>query len=90
VTAHAEALARLVEQGYTAEQARRIVAGLEAPPAVTVVDTDAIREKWLQLCGSCDAGLPMNCTHPDEDYRPVMATLVDEIERLRTAGGEQP
>jgi DnaJ-class molecular chaperone len=31
VTAHTEALARLVEQGYTAEQAHRIVAGLVDP-----------------------------------------------------------
>jgi hypothetical protein len=38
---------------------------------------------FLELCGSCDAGLPMNCTCPSEDYRPVMLELVREIERLR-------
>ena len=39
--------------------------------------------KFLQQCGSCDAGLPMACTCPDEDFRPVMLDLVQEIERLR-------
>lgn len=31
----------------------------------------------------CDAGLPTSCTHPSEDYRPVMLALVREIERFR-------
>jgi hypothetical protein len=30
---------------------------------------------FLQQCGSCDAGLPMACTCPSGDYRPVMADL---------------
>jgi hypothetical protein len=47
------------------------------------LDIEAISQKWLQQCGSCDGGLPMNCTHPDEDYRPVMLALVREIELLR-------
>jgi hypothetical protein len=47
------------------------------------LDLDAITAKWLQPCGSCDGGLPMNCTHPTDDYRPVMASLVAEVERLR-------
>jgi hypothetical protein len=38
---------------------------------------------FLQQCGSCDAGLPMACTCPSGDYRPVMADLVAEVERLR-------
>jgi hypothetical protein len=38
---------------------------------------------FLQQCGSCDAGLPMSCTCPTGDYRPVMADLVAEVERLR-------
>jgi hypothetical protein len=45
----------------------------------------AIEARWLQLCGSCDAGLPMACTHPDEDYRPVIAALVAEVRQLRGA-----
>ena len=48
------------------------------------LDLDAITEKWLQQCGPCDAGLAMGCSHPDEDYRPVMSALVTEVERLRT------
>lgn len=27
---------------------------------------------WLEQCGSCDAGLPMSCTHPDGDYRSIL------------------
>jgi hypothetical protein len=46
-------------------------------------DTDAIRETWLQVCGPCDAGLPGECSHPDEDYRPTMLALVTEVDRLR-------
>lgn len=48
------------------------------------VNLEAVEARWLQMCGSCDGGLPMSCTHPDEDYRPVMAALVDEIKRLRS------
>lgn len=40
----------------------------------------------LVQCGSCDAGLPMSCTHPSEDYRPVLLDLVREVERLRRVG----
>lgn len=47
------------------------------------VDIDAVKEKWLGMCGPCDGGLPTSCTHPDEDYRPTMLLLVNEIERLR-------
>jgi hypothetical protein len=50
------------------------------------LDLDAIEDKWLQQCGSCDAGLPLSCSHPSEDYRPVMLRLVSEIRRLRLAG----
>jgi hypothetical protein len=46
------------------------------------LDLDAISSKWLQICGACDAGTG-ECTHPAEDYRPVMLELVREIERLR-------
>jgi hypothetical protein len=46
-------------------------------------DLDAIKKEWLNPCGACDAGLPMACTHPSGDYRPVMLSLVDEIGRLR-------
>lgn len=42
-------------------------------------EREAIAEKWLQQCGPCDAGLPMGCTHPDEDYRPVIAALLDDL-----------
>lgn len=38
---------------------------------------------WLELCGSCDAGLPQSCTCPAGDPRVVIAALVDEIVMLR-------
>jgi hypothetical protein len=41
---------------------------------------------WLKLCGACDAGLPMACTHPQGDYRHCIAALVTEVERLRAHG----
>lgn len=54
------------------------------------LDLDAVRETWLRPCGSCDAGLPMGCTHPTgEDYRPVMARLVGEVEALNRLVADQ-
>jgi hypothetical protein len=46
------------------------------------LDLGAISEKWLQPCGACDGGLAMSCSHPDEDYRPVISDLVAEARRL--------
>jgi hypothetical protein len=46
------------------------------------LDSDRIQQ-WLRLCGSCDAGLPMNCTCPKDDVRPVIADLVAEVKHLR-------
>jgi len=37
---------------------------------------------YLQLCGSCDAGLPTGCTCPRGDARTMIAALVDEVEHL--------
>jgi len=45
------------------------------------LDTDAIAEKWLKVCGACDVGM-YGCTHPEEDYRPVM---LDLVRALKTA-----
>jgi hypothetical protein len=45
---------------------------------------------WLEMCGACDAGLGMNCTHPDGDYRTPMAALVTEVERLRAEATPAP
>jgi hypothetical protein len=48
------------------------------------LDLEAITAKWLQTCGSCDAGAwDSPCTHPADDYRSPMAALVAEVERLR-------
>lgn len=47
-----------------------------------LLDLDEITEKWLKLCGACDVGIG-ECNHPDEDYRPVMLTLVREVQRLQ-------
>lgn len=40
-------------------------------------------ESWLRPCGSCDAGLPMACTCPEDDPRTVILRLVQEIKRMR-------
>ena len=48
----------------------------------TELDLDAISAKWLQICGSCDAGIG-ECTHPEGDYRPVMLELVRALEHIR-------
>lgn len=50
----------------------------------TAPDLDAIEQKWLQMCGACDAGAPTYCRCPNEDVRPAMSALVDEIRRLRS------
>lgn len=44
---------------------------------------------FLNQCGSCDAGLPMSCSCPTGDYRPVMLELVREVERLRARAAHQ-
>ena len=46
-----------------------------------MLDLEAIKEKWLKLCGACDVGIG-ECNHPAEDYRPVMLALVRELEKL--------
>lgn len=46
------------------------------------IDLEAIRTEFLNLCGSCDAGIPSKCTCSDRDFRPVMLELVREVERL--------
>jgi len=45
-------------------------------------DLDAIKAKWLTICGACDTGIG-ECTHPADDYRPVMLALVELLERIR-------
>lgn len=47
------------------------------------MNLEDVREQWLNLCGSCDAGLAMNCTCPAEDPRTVIAKLVREVEAAR-------
>lgn len=46
------------------------------------LDLDEIRQKWLNQCGSCDAGLPMNCTCTTDDPRHVILALVNHLEDL--------
>lgn len=53
---------------------------------------EEIRSVWLKQCGPCDFGLhEMSCACPpgDADYRPVMARLVCEVERLRAELAEK-
>lgn len=52
-------------------------------------DLEAIKAKWLGMCGACDAGLPMGCSCTGDDPRPVMLLLIEEIERLRAIGAER-
>lgn len=59
---------------------RTFVNAAAGPP-----DLEAIKDTWLRVCGPCDAAVATTCTHPDEDYRPVIAALVAEVERLRSA-----
>lgn len=40
---------------------------------------DAIEAAWLKPCPNCDAGLPGDCTHPDEDPRTVIAALAASL-----------
>lgn len=46
-------------------------------------ELQAIEQKWLQMCGYCDAGLPMECTHPVDDYRPVILRLLHDLRAYR-------
>ena len=49
-----------------------------------LADLEAIKSEWLNQCGPCDYGMPeYGCSHPAEDYRPVLMELVREVERLR-------
>jgi hypothetical protein len=40
---------------------------------------------WLQQCGPCDGGLPMACSHPDGDYRVILAKVWAAYEALEAA-----
>lgn len=54
--------------------------------------TDDILDRaapFLNVCGSCDAGLLNACTCPTGDYRTVMLHLVREVERLRAQAKHQ-
>lgn len=46
-------------------------------------DLLARADKFLTPCGSCDLGMPMDCTCPAADYRPIMAELYNEVAALR-------
>lgn len=63
---------------------------LESLAAESPICLEQIERDWLNACGACDAGLTMSCTCPAEDYRPVMLTLVREVERLRGLVGPCP
>lgn len=41
--------------------------------------------RHTHICGSCDAGLPMNCTCPAKDYHQVISELVDVVRRQNAA-----
>jgi len=51
---------------------------------VTELDLSAVTGQWLNQCGPHDFGLSeYGCACPDGDPRPVIASLVAEVERLR-------
>lgn len=55
---------------------------------MTDLDLEEIKRRWLNQCGPCDYGMPeYGCTHPSDDYRPVIMSLVLEVERLRIVTG---
>lgn len=47
-----------------------------------MIDLQEIRDKWLGICGYCDAGQSMACTCAHGDPRVLISELVTEIERL--------
>jgi hypothetical protein len=47
------------------------------------LDLDAISAEFLNQCGSCDAGISVNCACADRDYRPTMLALVREAKHYR-------
>jgi hypothetical protein len=50
-------------------------------------DLDKFKGRWLRQCGPCELGVDSApCTCPAGDYRPTMARLIQEIERLRELG----
>lgn len=40
------------------------------------LDLDELTERWLKVCGYCDAGLPMGCSCCADDPRPAMRELI--------------
>lgn len=48
-----------------------------------MIDTQAVRAKWLNQCGYCDAGLAMDCSCTLDDPRHVILELVREVENQR-------
>lgn len=47
-----------------------------------MLDTSAIRAKWLRVCGNCDAGLMMACTCEIDDPRSAIEVLCNEVDYL--------
>jgi hypothetical protein len=83
-----DAVAEMIRQ----DERERLAVAAPGPDA-PYVDLAKV-SPWLDLCGSCDAGLPQGCTHPDGDYRPVMGRLVEEVRWWRaqsnTSLGQTP
>lgn len=50
---------------------------------MTTHDVLEAAKPWMQQCGRCDADLPMACTCPPADPRPIVSALIAEIEQLR-------
>ena len=53
------------------------------------LDLDAIEAEFLRECGVCDAGLPMQCSCAQCDFRPTMLALVAEVRRLTVEAATQ-
>jgi hypothetical protein len=52
--------------------------------AMTEEELQEIADKWLVVCGSCDAGLAMGCVcQRQTDPRSLIARLLQEIGRLK-------
>lgn len=53
------------------------------------VDLKAIEAEWLNQCGPCDYGMvEYGCQCSNGDPRPVVASLVREVETLRAREAE--
>lgn len=68
-------------------QARREIAHEALKPPASYRERDVVKRAapFMATCGPCDFGLAeFGCACPEGDFRPIVADLVAEVERLRS------